>query len=328
MLAVRVRPPPVPVTGTVAGPVVDVLDALKVTVLLLPVVDPGLKVAVTPAGNPVALKTTLPVKLVRVMLIALVAKAPRATDTVAGFAAMVKFCAGFTVKLMTVFAETLPLVPVTITVVNPSVAVADAVKVTVVLLLVVDPGLKAALTPEGNPLAVKVMLPGNPNRMMLMTLVAVAPSVTDTLLGLGASVNGGSETTTFSVTVVVRVRPPPTPVIVTCVAGNTALAATVKVTVLLLPVADTGLNGAGTPLGKPLALSVIGPVKFVRERLIVEAAVLPWPTERLPGAAARAKLGGGGGALPGNSCVCGTICFAIPSGVLQESVAEASPAFS
>ena len=74
MLAARVGPPPVPVTVTVAGPVVAVHDAVKLRVLLLPVVDPGLKAAVTPAGKPVALKTTLAVKLVRVMLIALVAE--------------------------------------------------------------------------------------------------------------------------------------------------------------------------------------------------------------------------------------------------------------
>ena len=53
-MVVRVRPPPVPVTVTVAAPSVAVLDAVKVSVLLPPVVDDGLKLAVTPLGGFVA----------------------------------------------------------------------------------------------------------------------------------------------------------------------------------------------------------------------------------------------------------------------------------
>ena len=50
----------VPVTVTVAAPVVAVLDAARVSVLVL-VVQVGLNVAVTPVGNPVAANATLPV---------------------------------------------------------------------------------------------------------------------------------------------------------------------------------------------------------------------------------------------------------------------------
>ena len=46
---------------TVAVPVAAVLDAENVTVLV-PAVDAGLKEAVTPAGNPLALSVTLPLK--------------------------------------------------------------------------------------------------------------------------------------------------------------------------------------------------------------------------------------------------------------------------
>jgi len=53
--------PLVPVTVTLAGPVIAVLDAAKVTVLV-PVVDAGLKAAVTPVGKPLALNATLPLK--------------------------------------------------------------------------------------------------------------------------------------------------------------------------------------------------------------------------------------------------------------------------
>src|SRR5262245_61159091 len=60
--AVRVRPPPVPVILTVAGPSVAVLAAEKVTVLAFPVVAAGLKLALTPPGKPLALKATLLMK--------------------------------------------------------------------------------------------------------------------------------------------------------------------------------------------------------------------------------------------------------------------------
>ena len=55
-----VSAPLAPVTVTLAVPVAAVLEAVKVRVLV-PVVDAGLKFAVTPAGVPVALRATLPV---------------------------------------------------------------------------------------------------------------------------------------------------------------------------------------------------------------------------------------------------------------------------
>jgi len=47
---------------TFAEPNMAVPEAVKVTVELVPVVEGGLKVAVTPLGNPLALKVTLLVK--------------------------------------------------------------------------------------------------------------------------------------------------------------------------------------------------------------------------------------------------------------------------
>jgi len=55
-----VRLPETPVTVTVAGPTVAVLDAVSVKVLVL-VVLAGLKDAVTPAGRPLADKLAAPV---------------------------------------------------------------------------------------------------------------------------------------------------------------------------------------------------------------------------------------------------------------------------
>src|SRR5262247_2950769 len=93
---VRVRPPPVPVTVIVAAPRVAVLDAASVNMLLVPVVDAGLKLAVTPLGNPLALNATLLAKPpVGVMVIVLVPLAPRLTVRLVGLADSVKsgFCA-------------------------------------------------------------------------------------------------------------------------------------------------------------------------------------------------------------------------------------------
>ena len=73
----RVVPPPVPVIVTGAAPSVAVAEAVKVTVLLAPVVDAGAKLAVTPEGKPLALNATaLENPPVRVIVISLDAFAP------------------------------------------------------------------------------------------------------------------------------------------------------------------------------------------------------------------------------------------------------------
>jgi hypothetical protein len=76
----RVSPPPAPLMVTLAVPVAAVPDVAIVNVLPPAVVEAGLKVAVTPLGNPLALKATLSVKPpVRVIVIALFAVKPRVT---------------------------------------------------------------------------------------------------------------------------------------------------------------------------------------------------------------------------------------------------------
>src|SRR5262245_55111544 len=144
---VRVRPPPVPVTVTVAGPGVAALDADKVSELLVPVVELGLKLAITPLGNPLALKATAPVNpFRRVMVIALVPLAPRLTVRLVGLAERVKsgFCTWFTVRLIVVVRDKPPPVPVTVTVAAPRVAALDAANVKTLLVPVVEAGLKLA----------------------------------------------------------------------------------------------------------------------------------------------------------------------------------------
>ena len=80
------RVPLVPVTVTVAVPIVAVVDAVNVSVLD-PVVEIGLNAAVTPADKPLALKATLPVNPpLGVTAIVVVPAAPRTTATFAGLA--------------------------------------------------------------------------------------------------------------------------------------------------------------------------------------------------------------------------------------------------
>jgi len=78
MVVVFVSPPPVPVMVTVEEPVGVALGTVSVSTLLFPVAEGGLKLAVTPAGNPaLALRVTLAVNPpVRVMVIVLVPLAP------------------------------------------------------------------------------------------------------------------------------------------------------------------------------------------------------------------------------------------------------------
>ena len=77
IVTVRVKPPPIPVTVTVAGPIAATLDADKVSALLFAVVDAGERLAETPLGNPLALSATLPVNPpVRVIVIVLIPLAP------------------------------------------------------------------------------------------------------------------------------------------------------------------------------------------------------------------------------------------------------------
>jgi hypothetical protein len=87
IVVVWLRVPLVPVTVIVAAPSVAVLDAVKVTVLV-PVVDVGLKLAVTPVGKPLATRATVPVNPLRgvTVIVLLAATPPWTTETLVGFA--------------------------------------------------------------------------------------------------------------------------------------------------------------------------------------------------------------------------------------------------
>ena len=162
---------------------------------MVPVVDGGVNVALTPAGSPAAPKRTLPVKpFTRVMVIVLTADAPCWTDTLAGLAESEKSGVWDAVTASETFTvrTSAPLVPVTVTCEVPTGVLAAAANVTVLLLPVVDAGLNVAVAPAGRPLAVKVTAPVKPiRRVMAIVLAAVPPWLALTDAGLAASEKSG-----------------------------------------------------------------------------------------------------------------------------------------
>src|SRR5215475_4326058 len=188
----RVRLPPVPLTVTFTVPVVAALEAARVSVLLAPVVDGGLKVAVTPLGNPAALKATLLANPpTRLMLMVVAALAPRFTVRVDGFADKVKSGA-LTVRFRVVERESPPPEPLIVTLTVPVAAVLEAASVRALLPPVVDGGLNVAVTPLGNPVALNVTPLGHPPlREMVIVLAALAPRLTVRTEGFAVSVKFG-----------------------------------------------------------------------------------------------------------------------------------------
>jgi hypothetical protein len=143
---------------------------------------------VTPPGKPLALTATLPVNPpVRAIVIVPEPLAPRLTVKLVGLAESEKSGA-LTTSPIEVMRDNPPPVPVTVIVADPVVALADAVSVRVELAPVVDDGLKLAVTPPGNPLALNATLLLKPlRRVMFIVLVPLAPRLIVTLDGLAAS---------------------------------------------------------------------------------------------------------------------------------------------
>lgn len=180
-------------TVMVLVPVVAVLLAVKVSVLV-EVVGLVPKLAVTPLGRAELLSVTLPVNppegLTVIVLLPLV---PCLTVRLAGEAESEKFgvAAAFTVREIVVVCVSDPDVPVMVTVEVPVVAVLLAVNVTE-LLEVVGFVPKLAVTPDGNPEALRVTLPVNPPEgVTVMVLLPLLPCVTVKLLGEADSEKSG-----------------------------------------------------------------------------------------------------------------------------------------
>jgi hypothetical protein len=135
MVVVAVVEPEVPVMVTVYVPAVAVALAVNVNPLV-PVVGLVPYVTVTPLGNPIAARVTLPVNPpTSVTVTVSVAVLPCVTDRAVGEAASVKPDA-LTVRLMVMVAVSVPEVPVMVTVAVPAVAVALAVNVSTLLPVV------------------------------------------------------------------------------------------------------------------------------------------------------------------------------------------------
>src|SRR6266852_9195892 len=165
---------------TLAAPVAAVLEAVNVSVLV-PVVEAGLKAAVTPVGRAPTLSATLPVNPpLGVTVIVLAPVPPCCTVALVPDSEKLGVATGVTFKLMTAVCVRLSaaLVPVIVTLAAPVAAVLEAVNVSV-LVPVVEAGLKTAVTPMGRVPTLSATLPLNPPKGVTeMLLVPVPPWAT------------------------------------------------------------------------------------------------------------------------------------------------------
>jgi len=292
------RLPDVPVIVTVAVPVVAELLAVSVSTLV-EVAGFVPNAAVTPLGRPDAASITLPVKpFVGTTVIVLVPLAPCAMLKLVGLAESVKFGGGVTVRLIVVVSGVkLPDVPVTVTVDIPAEAEPLAVSVKM-LVPVVGFVPNAAVTPLGSPEAASVTLPVKPfvGFTVIVLVPPAAPGVMVTLLGAADSVKfGGGVTVRLMVAVCVRL--PDFPVTVTVAGPVVAVAEAVSVSVeFTIPfaggVTGFGENAAVTPLGRPVALSVVAELKpFWLVTVIVLVPMAPCAMLKLVGFADSVKFG-------------------------------------
>src|SRR5580658_2055387 len=184
MVALWLSEPDVPVTVTVAVPMVALPEAVSVRLAVALPFAAGVtgffeNLDVTPVGRPVTLSVVAELKLFwLVMVMVLLPLLSRSTVREVGEAPMVKFAdpaAALTVRAIVVVAVRLPEVPVTVTVAVPVAAVALAVSVST-LVPVVGFVPNTAVTPLGRPDAASVTLPANPFwSFTVMVLVPPAP---------------------------------------------------------------------------------------------------------------------------------------------------------
>jgi hypothetical protein len=191
-----------------------------------------------------------------------------------------------------------PEVPVIVTVAAPTVAVEEAVNVSVEVTLPLAGGVtglveKAAVTPVGRPVALSVVAELNPPVLvMVIVLVPLAPWVTVTEVGEAAMLKFGvAVALTVRASVVVAVRLPEVPVMVTVDVPVVAVLLAVSVSTLV-PVVGFVPNAAVTPLGRPDAASVTLPANPPASvTVIVLVPLPPWVIDRLLGESESVKLG-------------------------------------
>jgi hypothetical protein len=198
---------------------------------------------------------------------------------------------------MLVVSVSEPEVPVMVTVTGPpTVAVLDAVKVNTLVLAVVGLGLKLAVTPLGRPVAERVTPEANPlaGVTVMVSLVLVAPCVTDNVPVVGESEKVGAAATVSAI-VVVSVSEPETPVMVTVTGPPTvAVLEAVRVNTLESVVVGLGLKLAVTPLGSPVAERVTPELKPLAGVTVMVSLVLvaPCAMDKVPVVGAMVNVGG------------------------------------
>jgi len=302
-----VSDPEVPISSMVVVPVGARLEALQVSVTFtLPFAGgvTGLAEAVadTPLGNSFTLKSTAewnPFTLVTVRVVDTLPRSSIVNED--GDSDRVKFAVpeeAFTVSAMVALCVVEPEVPVIVTVAAPTVAVEEAVSVSVEVTLPLAGGVtglveNAAVTPLGNPVALNVVAESNPPVLvMVIVLVPLAPWVTVTEVGDAAMVKFGVAVEfTVNARVVVAVRLPEVPVIVTVADPVVAVLLAVSVSTLV-PVVGFVPNAAVTPLGRPDAARVTLPENPPTSvTVIVLVPLLPCVIVRLLGESDKVKLG-------------------------------------
>jgi len=288
-----VRLPEVPLTVTCDAPTAAEAAAVNVSVLAAFVLA-GLNAAVTPVGNPEAVKATVPPNPPSgwTPMDALPAP-PAGTFTLGAEEVRLKpDTAAATVKAIVAFAERLPDVPVRVTVAEPVGAVALAVSVSVTVEPVA-PGLNAAATPVGNPPIARFTVPVKPfTAANVIVLVPDCPCCTLRLAGAAANVKLGPAAT-VKATVALAEMLPEVAVTVAVTAPVDAEELAVNVSVLVELVL-AGLNAAVTPGGKPAIARLTLPVNpFAGATVTVLVPDAPCATLKLAGASVMAKPGGG-----------------------------------
>jgi hypothetical protein len=277
VLAVSV--PEVPLIVTVTALVVTTAVPLAVSVsTCVPLTVPAANDAVTPVGNPVAARVTVPLNpLAPVTVIVLVPVLPWTTDRLVGKAESEKLGPAVTETLTEVDAVSVLEVPLIVTVTGLVVTVALPLAVSVrTCVPETVPAANDAVTPLGSPVAARVTVPLNPFApVTVIVLVPVLPWATDTLVGKAESVKLGGGVTERS-TVAVAVSAPEVPVMVTGTAlvVTTALLLAVSVRTCV-PATVPAANDAVTPVGRPDAASVIVPVNPPPSAIVMVSVLLP-----------------------------------------------------
>ena len=238
-------------------------DTLAVRVNTLPASE-----AVTPGGKPAVLKTTAPLNPFSLVIAMVdVAELPGRSERLAGEALRLNYGAAATVKASVALLDTLPEVPVRVTVEDPATAEALAVKFSEL------PALSETVTPAGKPDTPSVMVPEKPFcGMSPITVAALASGATVRDAGESVIVNAAAAVT-VRLRVAVLVRLPDVPVMVTIDVPAPAEP-------LALSVIASSLKAAVTPDGNPDAENATAPLNPFCTVTPIAAVALP-PCGRL-----------------------------------------------